>query len=138
MAQEQSIDGIRDLFSFKKKVKKTKVEAKRTTKKANSPTARKKKTTSVKVSISKLSTSDLVGLVAKKTKQTQKATKETVDTFLATIAKNADSGKKVCLQNFGTFKQVQRKARDITSIADGRKKRIPAHKAVKFTASKNL
>ena len=80
----------------------------------------------------------LVDLVAKKTRQTKKATKETLDVMLDTISQSADKGKKVSLQNFGTFKQVQRKAREIVSIADGKKKRIPAHKAVKFTASKSF
>jgi nucleoid DNA-binding protein len=119
---------------MKKKTKKkaTGHKKKQVVTKKNAATSKPKNTAP------RLSKSDLVGIVAKKTRQTLKDTKETVDELLDTIAKSAEKGKHICLQNFGTFKQVHRKAREIRSIADGRKKKIPAHTAVKFTASKNL
>jgi DNA-binding protein HU-beta len=111
---------------------------KKKTKKKASGQKKKAVATKQKKTAPRLSKSDLVGIVAKKTRKTLKDTKETVDELLDTIAKSAEKGKQVCLQNFGTFKQVHRKAREIRSIADGRKKKIPAHTAVKFKASKNL
>ena len=85
-----------------------------------------------------LTKSDLVGLVARNTKQTLVATKDTIDALLEVIVNQTKGGAYITLQNFGTFQVVRRKARTGTNFATGRSMKIAAKNVLKFKVSKSL
>jgi len=80
---------------------------------------------------------ELVEAIAKKTGYPKSQVDEVVKTLIATVAKTVKK-EPVQLVGLGTFKPVKRKARMGVNPMTGAKLKIPARKALKFTASANL
>ena len=81
---------------------------------------------------------DLIKSVAKATDLTQVKATEVVGAVLEDIVKSLKSGDAVTLNDFGTFKITQRKARKGFNPRTKQPIQIPAKKAVKFTPYKTL
>jgi DNA-binding protein HU-beta len=79
---------------------------------------------------------ELVAKLAKDLEITQKKAVEAVDATLASIKESVCAGEAVTFIGFGSFKMVQRIAREGRNPRTGKKLKIPAKKAVKFTAGK--
>lgn len=69
---------------------------------------------------------------------TKKQAQEVVDLFFATITKALKKGDSVGITGFGTFKVVNRKAREGVNPKTGARIKIPAAKKPKFTPGKGL
>lgn len=61
-----------------------------------------------------------------------------IDLFVEAIVDCLESGEKVVISNFGTFKVVNRKKKKVISPKDNRSMVIPERKIVKFLPAKNL
>ena len=81
---------------------------------------------------------DLVKLVSEKTGITKEAAGQAQKTVIEAIASALEKGDSVSLIGFGSFKVVERAAREGRNPSTGEKIQIPASKAVKFTPSKVL
>ena len=81
---------------------------------------------------------DLVKLVSEKTGITKEAAGQAQKTVIEAIASALEKGDSVSLIGFGSFKVVNRAAREGRNPSTGEKIQIPASKAVKFTPSKVL
>ena len=81
---------------------------------------------------------ELVEHIAKKTGYAKTQVTEIVNEIIGTVEKTVKKGQKVQLVGLGTFQSVKRKARVGVNPATGAKIKIPARKALKFTASANL
>ena len=81
---------------------------------------------------------DLVKLVSEKTGITKEAAGQAQKTVIEAIASSLEKGDSVSLIGFGSFKVVERAAREGRNPSTGEKIQIPASKAVKFTPSKVL
>ncbi len=80
---------------------------------------------------------DLIEAVAKSTGYPKSQVGEVLNDVIATIAKTVKKDK-VQLVGLGTFQPVKRKARMGVNPATGAKIKIPARKALKFTATAAL
>ncbi|PIR87897.1 MAG: DNA-binding protein HU [Candidatus Harrisonbacteria bacterium CG10_big_fil_rev_8_21_14_0_10_45_28] len=69
---------------------------------------------------------------------TKKHAQEVVDLFFVTITKALKKGDSVGITGFGTFKVVNRKAREGVNPKTGARIKIPAAKKPKFTPGKGL
>lgn len=69
---------------------------------------------------------------------TKKDIKIVVDTVFETITSSLVNGDKVSIAGFGSFEIVERAAREGKNPRTGEPLQIPASKAPKFKASKNL
>lgn len=81
---------------------------------------------------------DLVGLVSDKAGITRKAAGETMNAVLEGISSALEKGDSVSLVGFGSFKVVERSAREGRNPRTGEKIHIPASKTVKFTPAKGF
>ena len=81
---------------------------------------------------------DLVKLVSEKTGISREAAGQAQKTVIEAIASALEKGDSVSLIGFGSFKVVDRAAREGRNPSTGEKMQIPASKAVKFTPSKVL
>ena len=81
---------------------------------------------------------DLVKLVSEKTGITQKAAEQAQKVIIEGISSTLEKGDSISLVGFGSFKVVERAAREGRNPSTGEKMQIPASKAVKFTPSKSL
>jgi len=81
---------------------------------------------------------DLVKLVSEKTGITKEAAGQAQKTVIEAISSALEKGDSVSLIGFGSFKVVERAAREGRNPSTGEKIQIPASKAVKFTPSKVL
>ena len=81
---------------------------------------------------------DLVKLVSEKTGISKEAAGQAQKTVIEAIASALEKGDSVSLIGFGSFKVVERAAREGRNPSTGEKIQIPASKAVKFTPSKVL
>jgi len=81
---------------------------------------------------------DLVKLVSEKTGITKKAAEQAQKTVIEGISSTLEKGGSISLVGFGSFKVVERAAREGRNPSTGEKMQIPASKAVKFTPSKSL
>ena len=81
---------------------------------------------------------DLAKLVSEKTGITKEAAGQAQKTVIEAIASALEKGDSVSLIGFGSFKVVDRAAREGRNPSTGEKIQIPASKAVKFTPSKVL
>lgn len=82
--------------------------------------------------------SELIEIVAKKTKLTKKAAKEVVDIFLGEIGRALGRGEKVKLSGFGVFWTKLFKAKEVLPIGQKQKKRIAARRMPRFTPGSAL
>ena len=81
---------------------------------------------------------DLVKLVSEKTGITQKAAEQAQKVIIEGISATLEKGDSISLVGFGSFKVVERAAREGRNPSTGEKMQIPASKTVKFTLSKSL
>lgn len=81
---------------------------------------------------------DLVKLVSEKTGITNKAAELAQKAVIEGISSALEKGDSISLVGFGSFKVVDRAAREGRNPSTGDKMQIPASKAVKFTPSKSL
>lgn len=81
---------------------------------------------------------DLIEAVAKKTEQSQKEVKETLEAILSTIGDTLKKGDKVTLVGFGTFSVQQTKARTGRNPQTGKAMEIKAKKRPRFKAGSDL
>lgn len=81
---------------------------------------------------------ELVEAVAKKTGNSQKDVKETLDAILNTVNQTLKKGDKVTLMGFGTFSVQQTKARTGRNPQTGKPMQIKAKKRPKFKAGAEL
>ena len=81
---------------------------------------------------------DLVNLVSEKTGISKEAAGQAQKTAIEAIASGLEKGDSVSLMGFGSFKVVDRAAREGRNPSTGERIQIPASKAVKFTPSKVL
>ncbi len=79
---------------------------------------------------------ELVDKVAKELEITKKTAAAAVEATLASIKEAVCAGEAVTFIGFGSFKMVQRTAREGRNPRTGKKLKIPAKKAVRFTAGK--
>lgn len=82
--------------------------------------------------------SELIEIVAEKTKLTKKATKEVVDVFLGEIGRALGRGEKVKLSGFGVFWTKLFKAKEVLPIGQEQKKKIAARRMPRFTPGSAL
>jgi len=83
-----------------------------------------------------LTKTELVDKVAKELEITKKTAAAAVEATLASIKEAVCAGEAVTFIGFGSFKMVQRTAREGRNPRTGKKLKIPAKKAVRFTAGK--
>ncbi|UCF85598.1 MAG: HU family DNA-binding protein [Desulfobacteraceae bacterium] len=81
---------------------------------------------------------DLARLVSDEAGITQKTAGQTVDAVIEGISSALENGDSVSLLGFGSFKVVERSAREGRNPRTGEKIQIPASKNVKFTPGKPL
>ncbi|MBF0475769.1 MAG: HU family DNA-binding protein [Deltaproteobacteria bacterium] len=81
---------------------------------------------------------DLVSIISEKADITKKAAGEAVNAMIEGILSALSDGDAVSLTGFGSFKVVERAAREGRNPKTGEKIQIPASKAVKFTPGKTL
>jgi DNA-binding protein HU-beta len=81
---------------------------------------------------------DLARFVSDNTSVNQKVAGETINALLEGISSALEKGDSISLIGFGSFKIVERSAREGRNPKTGEKLQIPASKAVKFTAGKAL
>lgn len=81
---------------------------------------------------------DLIEIVAKKAKLTNKASRDAVQTTLNTIRDSLKRGEKVVLTGFGTFSIRSRQQRVGRNPKTGEKITLAARKAPGFTPGKTL
>jgi DNA-binding protein HU-beta len=79
---------------------------------------------------------ELVDKLAKDLEISKKTANAAVDATLASIKESVCAGNAVTFIGFGSFKMVERTAREGRNPTTGKKIKIPAKKAVKFTAGK--
>ena len=81
---------------------------------------------------------DLAMFVSEKAGVSQKAAGKMINAVFEGISSALEKGDSISLIGFGSFKTVERCAREGRNPRTGEKLHIPASKAVKFTAGKAL
>ena len=81
---------------------------------------------------------DLVAQVALKTQMTQQQTVQVVDLLLASIVEALQSGDKVELRGFGSFRRRSRRSRQGRNPKTGDTVEVPAQTVPFFTAGKQI
>lgn len=81
---------------------------------------------------------ELAKLVSEKTGITKKTALEAQKAVIEGISSTLEKGGSVSIVGFGSFKVVERAAREGRNPSTGERMQIPASKAVKFTLSKSL
>lgn len=85
-----------------------------------------------------MTTTELIGIVAKNTGTTKKQTKTTVNVMLSVMADSLRAGQNITITGFGTFRVVTRSARSGRNPQNGEVIQIPERRKVMFKASKQL
>jgi len=80
----------------------------------------------------------LVAEIAAKTEQSKKDVEAVIDNMVEVVTKSLQSGNKVTLTGFGTFKVSKRAAREGINPQTKERLQIPAMTVPKFTAGKSL
>ena len=81
---------------------------------------------------------ELVQEITKKTKVTQKAATEVLNSLVATVQKTVAKGQKVTLVGFGTFESRKRAARTGRNPQTGKEIKIAAKTVPAFSAGKKF
>lgn len=81
---------------------------------------------------------DLITIVAKKAKLTNKAARDAVQSVFDIVAENLSKGEKVVITGFGTFEVRVRAKREGRNPQTGEKIIIPQMRTPTFTAGKTL
>lgn len=83
--------------------------------------------------------SQLVGLVAKKSRMSKRAAEEVIDLLFSEMSRSLFKGEKVVLSNFGTFYISKVKDKQVVPFGEEAKRQtIKAHKVVNFRPGKSL
>jgi DNA-binding protein HU-beta len=90
------------------------------------------------VQTSNMSRNELVKTIAAKSGLTEAKADSFLNAFIETVTEELQNGGSVSLVGFGSFKVVNRPARDARNPRTGEKIRIPARKAPVFRAGKDL
>lgn len=77
---------------------------------------------------------ELIDAIASKAKLTKVDAKKALEAYIDATSKELKKGGRVALVGFGSFSVVKRKARNGRNPQTGKAIKIPAKKAVKFTA----
>lgn len=80
----------------------------------------------------------LIDVINEKTGGTRKATEDIVDLVFDTIVNTLKNGEEVAISGFGSFTAKERKARKARNPKTGEMVDVPAMRAPKFKAGKNL
>lgn len=80
----------------------------------------------------------LIDVINEKTGGTKKATEDIVDLVFDTIVNTLKNGEEVAISGFGSFVAKERKARKARNPKTGEMVDVPAMRAPKFKAGKNL
>lgn len=81
---------------------------------------------------------ELIKLLKKKTKYSQKELLFIIDNLFETIMDTLDSGEKVSIKNFGTFEIKIHKGRKSVNPNTLKPMIIPSRKSISYTASENF
>jgi len=81
---------------------------------------------------------DLIEKIAAKAKISKKAANVTLNTFVGSVTTALKKGDRVALVGFGTFSVTKRKARTARNPRTGEPIHVPARKAPKFKAGRDL
>lgn len=81
---------------------------------------------------------ELIEKIAAKAKITKRAANIALDTFVASVTGALKKGDRVALVGFGTFSVAKRKARTARNPRTGETINVPARKAPKFKAGREL
>lgn len=83
--------------------------------------------------------SQLISIVAKKTKMSKRAAEEVMEVLFAEMNKSLVKGEKVVLSNFGTFYISKVKDKQVVPFGkEDKRQTIKAHKVVNFRPGKSL
>lgn len=81
---------------------------------------------------------DLIEKIAAKAKISKKAANIALNTFVGSVTTALRKGDRVALVGFGTFSVTKRKARTARNPRTGEPIHVPARKAPKFKAGRDL
>lgn len=81
---------------------------------------------------------NLIGIVANKAHLTKKASKDSIETFLAEVEKALSKGEKVVLSGFGTFRSILVKDKAVINPKTKQKQIVKSHRAARFTPGRSL
>jgi DNA-binding protein HU-beta len=81
---------------------------------------------------------ELIDKIAAKAKISKKAANVTLNTFVDSVTSALKKGERVSLVGFGTFSVAKRKARIARNPRTGEKINVPARRAAKFKAGREL
>ena len=81
---------------------------------------------------------ELIEKIAAKAKITKRAANIALDTFVSSVTAALKKGDRVALVGFGTFSVAKRKARTARNPRTGETINVPARKAPKFKAGRDL
>lgn len=81
---------------------------------------------------------ELIAATAAKVEVTKKDAKSVIDAFVSVITESLVNGDDVKITGIGTFKSKEVAEREARNPQDGTSVVVPAHRAVKFTATKSL
>ncbi len=81
---------------------------------------------------------DLIEKIAAKAKISKKASNVALNTFVGSVTTALKKGDRVALVGFGTFSVTKRKARTARNPRTGEPIHVPARKAPKFKAGRDL
>jgi DNA-binding protein HU-beta len=81
---------------------------------------------------------ELIEKIAAKAKITKRAANIALDTFVVSVTGALKKGDRVALVGFGTFSVAKRKARTARNPRTGETINVPARKAPKFKAGREL
>ena len=81
---------------------------------------------------------ELVAAIAEKTELSKKDSEKALKAFIDVVTEELKKGEKIQLVGFGTFEVVERAAREGRNPQTGETMPIPASKAPKFKAGKQL
>lgn len=83
--------------------------------------------------------SQMIGIVAKKSRMSKRATNEVIEIFLEEMTNSLIKGEKVVMPNFGTFYISKVKEKEVVPFGQVEKRQvIKAHKVVNFRPGKAL
>lgn len=86
--------------------------------------------------MNKVSKAELLDMIAKEAKLSKKDAGAALNATVATIVKTVSKGDSISLINFGVFSTMRRAARKGHNPQTGESIKIPASKAIKFSAGK--
>jgi DNA-binding protein HU-beta len=81
---------------------------------------------------------ELIEKIAAKAKISKKAANVAIDTFVSATTNALKKGERVALVGFGTFSVAKRKARTARNPRTGETINVPARRAPKFKAGREL